>query len=138
MASEFSVVDALFSQLLYDHALGGDSRVVHAREKQGIEASHAVPTREDIDLCMIKHVSDVQRAGHVGRRNYDRKNRSRSFGVGLKEALRYPKFCPARLDLLRFVGLGDVASHAARCSCSWRILGRHLCTCAFFYILSNL
>src|SRR5215467_837516 len=57
-------------------------------------------------------MTDVQRAGNVGRGNDDRKDRPRLARVGAKEVFADPVIGPTRLDLPWFVGFGDLTGHS--------------------------
>ena len=80
---------------------------------------------------MVQHVPDVQRSGHVRRRNDDRKHRPGRIRIRFEQFFSYPEVRPARFDLLRFVRLGYFASHPVRFSSAGASLGcplsTHLC-----------
>ena len=73
-AAEVAAVDAFFGELALDHHLGGDAGVVGAGEPEGVVAEHAMPADGDVDLGVLEHVADVERAGDVGRRDDERKD----------------------------------------------------------------
>src|ERR1700688_2161305 len=70
-----------------------------------------MPTRQDIYLRMLQHVPDVQRSGHVGRRNDNGENRRRRIRICSEQNLCYPKFGPLWFDFLRLVTFWNFASH---------------------------
>ena len=66
---------ALLGQLALDHVLGGDAGVVHARQPQRVVALHPAAADQRVDQRVVQRVPDVQRPGHVGRRDHDRERR---------------------------------------------------------------
>ena len=64
-----------FGEHALDDELRGDSGVVHAGEPESAMAAHAMPADEHVDLRVLEHVADVDRAGDVGWRQGDRKSR---------------------------------------------------------------
>jgi len=62
--------------------------------------------RQDVYLRVVEHVADMQRAGHVGRRDDDGEHGPWRFGIGTKQLLLHPGAGPALLDLLRSYALG--------------------------------
>ena len=67
-------MSSFLGELALDDELRGDSGVVHAGEPEGAVAAHAMPADEHVDLRVLEHVADVDRAGDVGRRNDDRES----------------------------------------------------------------
>ncbi len=65
--------DALVAQLALDDDLGCDPGVVGARHPDRVLPAHAVVARERIHDGLVEGVPHVQRAGHVGWRQLDRK-----------------------------------------------------------------
>ncbi len=63
---------ALGGQLALDDHLGGDARVVGARQPQDGLALHAVIAGQDVLKRVVQGVADVQAARYVRRRNDDR------------------------------------------------------------------
>ena len=120
-APQFAVIHALFGKLPHDHPLRRDARVVRAREVQRVVPAHAVPAREDVNLRVLHHVPDVQRAGHVRRGNHDGEGRARRRDVGAEQRLTDPGLRPPWFDLLWFVGLCDFARHATACPAFSRV-----------------
>ena len=79
-AAEVAAVDAFLGELAFDHHLGGDAGVIGAGKPEGVVADHAMPADGDIDLGVLQHVADVERAGDVGRRDDEREDAARIFG----------------------------------------------------------
>ncbi len=69
------VIDSLLRQLPHHHALRRNPRMVHPRQIQSVVPAHAVPARQNIDLRMVQHVTNMERAGHVRWRDNNRKHR---------------------------------------------------------------
>src|SRR6266404_1763260 len=116
LAPQPPVINSFLRQFAHHHALRRNSRVVHSRQVQRVVPAHPVPARQDVNLRVVQHVPDVQRPSHVRWRNDDRKHRSRSVGIRLEKRFLHPVLSPARLDLLRFVRLCDLASHPVQFS----------------------
>ena len=114
LAAQVAVVDAFFGQLPYHHALGGDAGVVGAGQVERVVAAHAVPAREDVDLGVIEHMPDMQRAGDVGRRDDNGKHFTGRARIGAIQPFVVPGLRPALLDFLRLVSLGDLSRHNLR------------------------
>ena len=106
--------------------------MIGAWKVQGIVAEHAVPADQDIDLAVIQHVANVQRAGDIGRRNDDGKNGAGGARVGTVKLLIDPGSGPVRLDQLGIVGLGKIIS-LGKCERFWGLFGhaKHLKETAF-------
>ena len=115
-AAQLPVIDSLRRQLPHHDALRGDPSMIHPRQIQSVVSAHAMPPRQDINLRVVQHVPDMQRPGHIGRRDNDREYRSRRIRVRPKELFAYPEVRPSRLNLLRFIIFGDFASHPSPCS----------------------
>jgi hypothetical protein len=84
---------ALLGQFPLDHVLGGDPGVVHARQPQRRVALHAAAADQRVHQRVIQRVADVQRAGHVRRRDHHGeggRGRRHGFGVGTHQARRFP------------------------------------------------
>ncbi len=104
----------LLAQLALDHHLRRDAGVVHAGQPHGVIGRHALPAGEDVFNRVAERVTHVQRAGYVGRRDDDRERRLGRRRVGMKVPARHPFGVPARLDRLRFVGLGQLGHDEGR------------------------
>ena len=115
-ASQIAVVDPLRRKLAHDDALGGNPRMIRARQVQGVVPLHSPPPREDIDLRVVEHMANVQRPGYVGRRDHNRKYRPRRIHVGAKEVFLRPTLCPALFDLLRLICFWNLSRHVPRLS----------------------
>ena len=72
IARQVVLLDALSGQLLHHLCFGSDGGVVGARHPAGVLAFHAGATHEDVLYGVVQHVTHVQHARHVGRRNHDR------------------------------------------------------------------
>src|SRR6267143_1948775 len=115
-ASQLPVINSLLRQLPHHHPLRRNSRMIHSRQIQRVVPAHPVPSCQDVNLRVIQHVADVQHARHVRRWNDDGEHSSRSAGIRLEEFLLHPVLGPARLYLLRFVSLCNLASHPVQFS----------------------
>ena len=115
LAAQVLAADFLLGELALDDELRGDSGVIHARKPERAVAAHAVPADEHVDLRVLEHVADVDRAGDVGRRQGDRKHGAVSGIFGAKEFLVEPGLGPALFDFLRLVGLGNFPGHELPC-----------------------
>ena len=71
LAPEIVAAQALLGELALDHVLGGDPRVVHAREPQRLVALHATPPDQGVHQRVVQRVADVQRTRDVRRRDDD-------------------------------------------------------------------
>ncbi len=69
----------LFLQSAFDHGLGGDSGVIGARHPKRFIALHALRANHDVLQRVVQSVAEVQRTGHVGRRDHDRERLSIGF-----------------------------------------------------------
>ena len=124
-ASQSFARQALLGQLAFHDDLRRDAGVVHAREPQRIFAAHAVPACEHVDLRMLEHVADVDVAGHVRRRNDNRKHIAGRICVGAEQLLLHPSLGPARLNQLRLVNFGEFGALGRRFRCLfWRLVGQ--------------
>lgn len=81
---------ALFGELLLDLVLGGDARVVHAGEPQGLVTLHALTAREGVHEGVLEGVPEVQAAGDVRRRDDDGVRGLVALGVGREVTTLYP------------------------------------------------
>ncbi len=111
-APELLIVNALIHQVLHNHSLRGDSRMVGARQIQGVVPPHPEPASQNIDLGVLQHVANVQRTSHVWRWDDDRENWTERIHFGAKQIVLHPKFRPAWFNLLWVVGLRDLPGHA--------------------------
>ncbi len=102
-AAQLLARDPFGGQAALHQHLRGDAGVIGARKEQRVVAAHAMPARGGVDHGVIQHVADVQRSSNVGRRNGERKSRSRRVRIGVKNAGLHPPFGPMRLEALRLV-----------------------------------
>ena len=115
---------SLADHLPLHHHLRGDAGMVGARHPQSPLAAHAVPACQDVALRVFEHVAHVQAAGHIGRRQQNRKGDwasgpdaasrpGRSVlerGLG-EQLLAHPVFGPVIFNGGRVVGFGQVVRH---------------------------
>ena len=73
-AAHGAPVDTFPRELAFDNHLGGDAGVIGAREPERDVAAHAMPADGNVDFGVLQHVAHVERAGHVGRRDDERKD----------------------------------------------------------------
>src|SRR5258708_39446221 len=90
--------------------------MVRSRQIKRVVSPHPVPACQDVDLCVVQHVPDVQRTRHIRWWNHDRKHRPRCIRIRLEQCFLYPEVCPPWFDLLGFIRLCDLASHPVRFS----------------------
>ena len=102
LARERRLLDALFAQHGHDLGLGGDRRVVHARDPAGVLARHAGPAHQHVLQRVVEHVSHVEHAGHVGGRDDDRIGFA-FIGFRVEKSAIDPVVVPLGFDLLRRV-----------------------------------
>jgi hypothetical protein len=130
-AAKLLAAGAFGGQLALDHHLRGDAGMIDAGQPQGAAAGHAPPADEDVHLRLVEHVSHVQPAGDVGRRQQYRKGglavglavkaggrfaaRNRigaRIGRGLgEELLAHPVFGPVIFNGGGVVSFGQVVRH---------------------------
>ena len=72
---------------------------------------HAVPADEHVDLRVLEHVADVDRAGDVRRRQRDRERGAVAGIFGAEKLFVEPGLGPALFDFLRLVSLGYFPGH---------------------------
>src|SRR5215813_2916139 len=85
--------------------------MIRSGQIERVVSVHAMPTRQDVDFRVIQHVADVQRTGHVGRRNYDTKCLSWRGWIGAKQITVRPEISPLALNELRFIRFGNLSRH---------------------------
>ncbi len=93
----------LCSQLPLHYHLGGDAGMVRADLPEGVFPLHAVIARQGIHESVLKGVSHMQGAGHVGRWDHDAVGFTASLGGEITRLFPVP--VPALFDVLRVVGL---------------------------------
>ena len=111
LAAQVLAADLLLGQLALHDELRGDAGVVHAGQPERAVAPHAMPAHEHVDLRVLEHVADVDRAGDVRRRQRDRKCGAVARVFGAEKFLVEPGFGPALFDFLRLVSLGYFPGH---------------------------
>ena len=92
---------ALGGELALDHVLGGDAGVVHAGQPQRLVALHPPAPDQGVLDRVVEGVADVQRAGHVRRRNDDAVRLAIAGRVRREVTGLYPQLVPPLLDLAR-------------------------------------
>ncbi len=113
-------------ELLFQHVLGGDRRVIRARHPERGVTEHPVPADQDI-LQRVHRVPHVQVAGDVRRWHRDGERFAGQAVARLEVAALLPGVIPALLDRLRVVpGLHRWhslrrASVSARAHCATRV-----------------
>ena len=75
LAAEVVPGQALLGQLALDHVLRGDAGVVHARQPERVVALHPPAADQRVHQRVLERVAEVQRAGHVRRRDDDGERR---------------------------------------------------------------
>src|ERR1700741_3990236 len=100
---------ALLLELPLDHVLRRDARVVGARHPERVVAVHPLVADQDVLERVVERVAEVERAGHVGRRDDDAVGLLRGVRVSVEVAALLPDGVPVRLDARRIVGVGDFA-----------------------------
>ena len=111
LAAQILARDSFLGELALDDELRGDSGVVHAGKPQRAMAAHAVPADEHVDLRVLEHVADVDRAGDIRRRQRDRKRGAVAGIFGAEKLFVEPGLGPALFDFLRLVSLGYFPGH---------------------------
>ena len=109
LAAEIGALLLALVQLPLDHHLGGDPGMVHADHPERVLALHPGVADEDVLQRVVERVADMERAGDVGRRDDD----GERLGLVRAPAGTGPSSSqcaiPARLDLGRVEGLGQLA-----------------------------
>src|SRR5690348_3732346 len=88
--------------------------MIHPRQPKSAVPAHPMPTHEHVDLRMLQHVADVDRACDIGWRQSDRKCRSIGGIFRAEQFLVKPGLRPAFFDLLWLVCLRYLG-HAFLC-----------------------
>jgi hypothetical protein len=113
LAAEVVAGLLLPAQLALNDRLGGDSRMVEARDPERREALQPGPPYQDVLQGVVEHVAHREDARDVGRRHHDRVRvlvRRRPSGEG---AGRQPGGVPPLLDLARLVALCNLGHEGA-------------------------
>ncbi len=82
--------------------------MIGAGHPEGVEALHAFPADENILQRIVERVPQMQRAGHIGRRNDDRVGLFRRVGVTIEITLVEPALINLRFVLGVVVLLGKL------------------------------
>ena len=96
---------ALGLQLALHHHLGGDARVVHPGDPEGVEALGALEARQGVVQREHQGVAHVEVARDVGRRDHDRPGLPAALRLGFEDAGFLPGLVPAGLRRLEIEGL---------------------------------
>ena len=107
LAAQVALVQSLFGELSLHHELRGDAGVVRSGEPQRRNPEHSPPAHLGVDDRMLEHVADVQRAGHVRRRNHQRTIRVPRLRLGPEKLRLHPPLRPVRFETLGFINLLD-------------------------------
>jgi hypothetical protein len=75
LPAEVMPAQPFLGQFPLHHVLRGDAGVVHAGQPQRGVALHPAPPDQRVDQRVVERVPDVQRAGHVRRRDHDAERR---------------------------------------------------------------
>lgn len=94
LAAEVVASLTLPGDFAFDDVLGRNSRMVSAGHPQRIVALHTACTDNDIVQRIVECMTEVQRAGNVGRRYYDRKYWAGTARIGLEITAVNPKLEP--------------------------------------------
>ena len=106
LAAEVVAALALFREFALDHVLRGDSGVVGARLPQRVVALHPARAHDNVVQRDVQRMAEMQLAGDVGRRNYDREDRAGTGRIGFEIAEINPALKPV---LLRAFGIESLA-----------------------------
>ncbi len=101
-AGEVGLVYALLFEAFDDLCLGGNRGMVGTGHPAGVLAFEACTAYEDVLYCLVEHVSHVEDARYVGRRNNDGK-RIAGVRLAMKEFVVQPVLVPAGFDVSRIV-----------------------------------
>jgi hypothetical protein len=97
----------IWHQLAFHDHLRGDARMVRARLPERVEAAHPVPAGQHVLQRVVEGMAHMQDAGHVGRRDHDRKRLGPGSGVRarLEGVCLFPGGIDTGLGLLCVEGL---------------------------------
>ena len=101
LRSPFQLRQSLPTQLPFHDHLRSNGGVIGTGQPQHVLAAHAMPAHQDVDFCMLQHVTHVERARDVRRWDTEAKARPRRITARAIQLLLDPKARPARLDGLR-------------------------------------
>ena len=100
---------AFLGELALDHHLSGDSGVIGSGQPKREKTPHPMPAHDDVHLRLVEHVSHVQAACNVGRRQQQREHRPRFSGRrggDGEEPFLDPVLGAARFNRARLVRFG--------------------------------
>ena len=122
LAADVLAFLALAGQLALHHHLGGNAGVIGSGEPHGILAQHALPAGEDVHFGVVEHVSHVQAASDVGRRQQEGIDVGAvGGGCGMEEVLADPVGSPASFNLGGIVNLWQFVRHKTENSSAWNL-----------------
>ena len=106
-------------ELLLDHVLRGDARVVRAGQPEDVVPQHPLPAREDVGQRVIQGVAHVQRAGDIRRRQHHAEHGLARLGLRLERPDGRPETVPAGIHVLmveHFRQIGHEFLHVMTCT----------------------
>ena len=104
-AAQIVTSEPLFSQLLLDHVLSGDTGVVGAGHTKSVVALHAFPSDQHVLDGVAERVAYVKRPGNIGRWDCDAVRRT--IAARFEIASRIPDGIPLLLDAMRLISFGQ-------------------------------
>ena len=114
LAAEVVAGQAALGEILLDHHLRRDAGVIGAGHPQHVEAEQALVAREHVLERVVERVAEVQRTGHVRRRDHHREARRVAVFAGAEEAPLEPRAIETRLDGLRIESFGEFRRQGRR------------------------
>ena len=102
LAGQVGFIDALLLEAFDDFGLRCDRSMVGAGHPASVLAFEACTTYKDILDGLVQHVSHVQHACYVRRRDHDRE-RITAVGFGMKQLVVLPVLIPAGFDFFWIV-----------------------------------
>ena len=107
-AAEVLAAQAFLGELSHQHCLGGDRRVIDARQPVRIIPEHPVVARQHVHRCVGRAVPQMRARRYVRGRHADDKRRPCGIRVLVKVTVALPVRVQARFGRLRIVLLGEV------------------------------
>ena len=108
LAAELFLGLSVGGELLFHDGLGGDTRVVHARQPQHLVPEHPLATAQRVHQRVVESVTHVQAARDVGWGQHDGVGRLAAGGVGFEVPGVDPGPVQLRLDRTGIPALGQV------------------------------
>ena len=102
LAGERVLLDTLLCQFSHDLGLGRYGCMVGTGHPACVLAGHACAANEDVLDCIVEHVTHMEHAGNVRRRNHD-SIRFAVIGNGVEQSVLHPISVPFVLNVLRVV-----------------------------------